>query len=115
MLYDYEIGQFVAETSDLLCFGEKLRDRILEEHRCIPAGTIVVYTMRHKRVLMFQTIEEIIVKDLKNTTLIGYEQGSFASFIEDTLSLSYVPTFRFRDIRFPTRDEIDIYLKRRTV
>lgn len=94
-------------------FGERLKNTLLKN--CItgiPAGNVVVYYFLNKRCLMFETLEDLNVEVLSNSTLIGYEPGSITYFSKP---LTFIPTLRFRDIRLPTKSELEIYLSRKTV
>lgn len=113
MYYDETNKQWFTAGSDVLKFGEKLRDEFLRQGKeTIPAGTIMVFAWSGKPYMMFQTLQDLVLSSARNTTLLYYEKGSIVFIGEEK---EFVPTLRFRDCRFPTKIEYERYIRRATV
>lgn len=113
MFFDETNKQWFTESSDVLQFGENLRDELLSQGKeTIPAGTVMVLAWLERPYMLFQTLQDLVLTSARNTTLLYYERGSIVFIGEGK---EYVPTLRFRDCRFPTTLEYERYIRRATV
>lgn len=112
MYFDETNKQWISVNSDVMKFGEKLKDEVTYQGKdIIPAGTVMVFAWKGKPYLMFQTLQELDLCSARNTTLLYYEKGSLVFLRGDV----FVPTLRFRDCRFPTEIELKRYERWATV
>lgn len=112
MYFDDTNKQWISVSSDVMKFGEKLKDEVTHQGKdIIPAGTIMVFAWSGKPYLMFQMLQDLVLSSARNTTLLYYEKGSIV-FLGNG---EFVPTLRFRDCRFPTEIELKRYERRATI
>ena len=113
MYFNKDKNQWILAEMDTPRCGEDLRDFLLyDDVLTILDGTIMVYTWKGIPYLMFQTLQELDLRSARNATLLYYEKGSIVFLGGDG---EFVPTLRFRDCRFPTKEELDWYSKMDTV
>lgn len=113
MYFDETNKQWISTRSDVLKFGEILKDEVIHQGKdIIPAGTIMVFALSGKAHLMFQTLQDLALSSARNTTLVYCEMGSIVFL--DTKG-GYIPTLTFRNCRFPTIDEFERYERYNTV
>lgn len=113
MYFDETNKQWISVSSDVMKFGEKLKDEVTHQGKdIIPAGTVMVFTRSGKPYLMFQMLQDLVLSSARNTTLLYYEKGSIVFLGGDG---EFVPTLRFRDCRFPTERELTLYERRATI
>ena len=113
MYYDETNKQWISASSDVMKFGEKLKDEVTHQGKgIIPAGTVMVFAWSGKPYLMFQMLQDLVLSFTRNTTLLYYEKGSIVFLGGDG---EFVPTLRFRDCRFPTEIELKRYERRATI
>ena len=113
MYFDETNKQWISVSSDVMKFGEKLKDEVIHQGKdIIPAGTIMVFAWSGKTYLMFQMLQDLVLSSARNTTLLYYEKGSIVFIGEEK---EFVPTLRFRDCRFPTEIELKRYERRATI
>ena len=114
MYFDDTNKQWISVSSDVMKFGEKLKDEVIHLGKdTIPAGTIMVFARSGKPYLMFQILQDLVLSFARNTTLLHYEKGSIVFFLGG--DEEFVPTLRFRDCRFPTEIELRRYERRATI
>ena len=116
MYIDRVRNQWISEKDDVLKFGEKLGEELLSYgNEVIPAGTVMVFASpRRNKLIMFQTLKDMLADELSSASLIAYEPGSIMG-IDTRYRPTYIPTFRFRDCRMPTLSEFDKYNRCDTV
>lgn len=113
MYFDETNKQWISVSSDVMKFGEKLKDEVIHLGKnIIPAGTVMVFAWSGKPYLMFQMLQDLALSSARNTTLLYYEKGSIV-FLDS--KAEFVPTLRFRDCRFPTEMEFRRYERRATI
>lgn len=116
MYFDETNKQWISVSSDVMKFGEKLKDEVTHQGKdiiiIIPAGTVMVFAWSGKPYLMFQMLQDLVLNSARNTTLLYYEKGSIVFLGGDG---EFVPTLRFRDCRFPTKNELRYYERRATI
>ena len=113
MYFDETNKQWISVSSDVMKFGEKLKDEVTYQGKdIIPAGTVMVFAWSGKPYLMFQMLRDLVLSSARNTTLLYYEKGSIVFLGGDG---EFVPTLRFRDCRFPTEIEFKRYERRATI
>lgn len=113
MYFDETNKQWISVSSDVMKFGEKLKDEVTYQGKdIIPAGTVMVFAWSGKPYLMFQMLQDLVLSSARNTTLLYYEKGSIVFLGGDG---EFVPTLRFRDCRFPTEMELKRYERRATI
>lgn len=107
----------LVSTGDMGKFGERLRDELIERRvKMIDAGTVLAFTTRRGQIIMFQTLQNILLaSSLTNQTLIGYEPGSLRYLFTKDDTVSIIPTIRFKDCRLPSDAELNEYLRRPSV
>lgn len=116
MYIDRVRNQWISEKDDVLKFGEKLGEELLSYgNEVIPAGTVMVFAspLRNK-LIMFQTLKDMLAAELSSASLIAYEPGSIMG-VDTRYRPTYIPTFRFRDCRMPTLSEFGKYNRCDTV
>ena len=113
MIYDSSSEQFFSTDGTIMKYGMDLRLDILGlGMNVIRAGTVMVFASpRRNKLIMFQTLKDMLAAELSSASLIAYEPGSIMGV--DTRY--YIPTFRFRDCRMPTLSEFDKYNRCDTV
>lgn len=114
MHYIEKEAQWVADyPGDLKAFGVTLRTKLLNKGVVsIPAGTLTVFCIAERPLLMFQTLQNLLLKDLQEQTLFAYEPGSIV-FLQE--GVRFIPPLRFRDCRMPKQAEITHYAQKNTV
>lgn len=116
MIYDKYDDQWIDDFHYL--YGEKLKNVLIDMgYSVITAGNIMVFSFKKKPYLMFQLLQDLRLDEhLRDVNLIGYEVGSFMYFSTDTFGgKPLVPTIRFRDCRMPTKGELNIYNRSKTI
>lgn len=112
MYFDETNKQWISSISDVLKFGEKLKDEVTHlGGNVIPAGTVMVFVLAEP-LLIFQTLQDLDLASVRSTTLLYYEKGSIVFLKGDW---EFVPTLRFRNCRFPTEAELRQYERRATI
>lgn len=118
MIYDSSREQFFSTDGTIMKYGMDLRLDILGLGvNVIRAGTVMVFASpRRNKLIMFQTLKDMLADELSSVSLIAYEPGSIMGIDVDTrYRPTYIPTFRFRDCRMPTYSEFDKYNRCDTV
>ena len=112
MKYNHEYGQFVSSTSMLGVRAIRHYEGIvgtLKDIR-INAGNIMVYSNGEQKII-FEVLNDVSVKDLKDTSLIYYAPGSVVAL----RGAKVLPTLKFKNIRFPFESELEFYAKCYTI
>lgn len=118
MHFDKIRKQWLLDNAhERLFLGELLREEVLRMGvNTIDAGTVMVFSFKDKtftdRIIMFQTMSDFDLIPMKNTSLLFYEEGSIIFL---GAKYGYIPTFTFRNCRFPTIDEFERYERSNTV
>ena len=115
MIYDSSREHFSTDGT-IMKYGMDLRLDILGlGMNVIRAGTVMVFASpRRNKLIMFQTLKDMLADELSSASLIAYEPGSIMG-IDTRYRPTYIPTFRFRDCRMPTLFEFDKYNRCDTV
>ena len=116
MIYDSSMAQFFSTDGTIMKYGMDLRLDILGlGMNVIRAGTVMVFASpRRNKLIMFQTLKDMLAAELSSASLIAYESGSIMG-VDTRYRPTYIPTFRFRDCRMPTLSEFDKYNRCDTV
>lgn len=109
MYFDDTNKQWLSDGGlDVMKFGEELKGEIPYRGEDIPAGTVMVFIPKDMRYAkyFFQTLVAHRFEDLQNTSLITYEPGSVVHTVGSSRrDTPVIPTFRFRNCRFPSPTE----------
>ena len=100
--YDSRSGQYYCEDKSLKGIN-LLHSFSLAEKTHIPAGQIFEMNFH-----FFQSLSDISM-DTKEMSLIGYEPGSVIMGNGEIISPRYTPAFFLKQLRLPTRREMEFY------
>lgn len=116
MYFDETYRQWILNSLDEMGFGETIKEELIYMGKdTILAGTVMVFFWYGKPYLMFQTLQDLALSSVRNTTLLYYEKGSIVLLGGGEFDREFVPTLRFRDCRFPTKKEFEYYERRATI
>lgn len=116
MHFDETNKQWISNSFDTMRLGESIKNELVYlGEDTIFAGTVMVFIWSGKPHLMFQTLEDLALSSVRNTTLLYYEQGSIVFLGDVEFDKKFVPTLRFRNCRFPTESEFEYYKRRETI
>ena len=112
MYFDTATNQWLLENirEAYKIVGMSLAEKVLNEGvNTICAGQVIVFDRpSFNEKIAFQTLEDIDLLSVKSSSLVGYEPGSVVSLPFEKPP-RVMPTFLFRECRFPTNYEFSRY------
>ena len=108
MYYNRRYDQWTIADEEIgITYFKWVNSLISSGTNYINSGQVLIHK-RGYHTLAFQTLERIDLHKVKGSDLVGYEPGSIISIRYGKFP-KIVPTFLFRECRFPTNYEFSRY------